>query len=77
MGTVTNVGDTSTRAATNSGLTRLKSTIAQRHGWRHALARRAGQELTRDPVGQLVAMAASAGDFGPAVALAALRRGAA
>jgi hypothetical protein len=33
-------------------------------------------ELTRDPLGQLVAMAASAGDLGPAVALAALREGA-
>jgi hypothetical protein len=40
------------------------------HGWHHALARRAGQELTRDPLGPLVAMAAAAGDPGKAAALA-------
>jgi hypothetical protein len=42
-----------------------------------ALARRAGRGLAGDPLGGLVAMAASAGDLAPAVALAALRHRAA
>ena len=61
------------RAGPNGAPTRLKSTIARIHGRRHAFASRAGQKLTRDPLGHLIAMAASADDFGPAGALAALR----
>jgi hypothetical protein len=44
-------------------------------GWHRALAAAhyIGRALTRDPVGQLVAMAAAAGDSGPTAALLAVR----
>jgi hypothetical protein len=75
IATVMNLGDRSTRAARRGGPTRLKSNSARRYERCHALARCAGLELARDPLGNLVAIAASAGDLGPAVALAALRAG--
>jgi hypothetical protein len=74
MVTVMNFRNTSTRAAPSSCAARLKSTIARMYGCRHVLPCRAGHELTRDPVGDLVAMATAAGDLGPAFALAFLRR---
>src|SRR4051812_20745734 len=45
------------------------------NGWRRALAktRQIGRALARDPVGQLVATAAAAGDSGPTAALLAVR----